>query len=208
YIPPPTADYSANITSGMRPLAVSFTDTSMGTQISAWYWDFGDGSTSTIQNPVHVYELSGSYDVRLNVSTVGGSDWKNVTAYITVTNATPLARFMSNITAGYAPLAVQFTDTTTDGTPDALFLTIGDDTTSTSQHPVHVYGASGTYDIRLRSSNPDGFTWENKTALIVVSPVPAPPPRRSGGGHSGGSMTTAIPTTISPSIPSETETVI
>jgi len=52
---------------------VTFTDTSTddGT-ITAWNWSFGDGGTSTGQNPVHTYTAGGTYTVTLTVTDIGG----------------------------------------------------------------------------------------------------------------------------------------
>jgi FOG: PKD repeat len=62
-----TAAFSASVTSGNAPLSVRFSDLSSG-RANAWEWDFGDGTTSEEQNPVHVYEYGGTYDVTLTVS--------------------------------------------------------------------------------------------------------------------------------------------
>jgi len=53
-IPPPTADFVGDPNSGCKPLTVQFTDKSEG-EITSWLWDFGDGGTSTLQNPTHTY---------------------------------------------------------------------------------------------------------------------------------------------------------
>lgn len=85
--PTPTAlvaDFTANITSGQAPLAVAFTDTSTGGPTS-WSWDFGDGSTSTEQNPVHTYTNEGLYTVTLTVENAHENDTVKKTAYIIVT---------------------------------------------------------------------------------------------------------------------------
>mgnify|MGYP000843893930 FL=1 len=64
---PPVADFSSNVTSGKAPLDVGFTDKSRGAPTS-WAWDFGDGSTSKDQNPIHTYSKAGVYTVKLTVS--------------------------------------------------------------------------------------------------------------------------------------------
>jgi len=69
----PQANFTANVTSGPAPLAVQFTDTSTGNP-TAWLWDFGDGSTSSQQHPVHTYLEEGLYTVNLTISTSRGSD--------------------------------------------------------------------------------------------------------------------------------------
>lgn len=78
-----SATFSANPETGKRPLPVTFTDSSSG-DISGWLWDFGDGSTSTEQNPVHTYSVPGKYTVSLTVTGVGGSDFSSRTDYINV----------------------------------------------------------------------------------------------------------------------------
>ena len=79
----PTADFSATPTSGTDPLDVSFTDLSTG-EPTSWNWDFGDGSTSTAQNPSHTYNTPGTYAVTLTVTNADGSDEEIKTNYITV----------------------------------------------------------------------------------------------------------------------------
>lgn len=71
--PAPTADFSLTPASGIVPLSVTFTDTSGGNP-TTWSWSFGDGTTSTVQNPTHVYTSAGSYTVALTVSNASGSD--------------------------------------------------------------------------------------------------------------------------------------
>ncbi|MBW6513682.1 MAG: PKD domain-containing protein [Candidatus Syntrophosphaera sp.] len=68
---PPQAAFTANPTSGLAPLTVQFTDqsTCLSGQIMSWTWNFGDGSTSNLQNPTHVYESAGVYTVSLTIYT-------------------------------------------------------------------------------------------------------------------------------------------
>ncbi len=79
--PPPQADFTADRTSGPVPLTVSFTDQSTGS-VDSWSWDFGDGFTSSQQNPSHIYVEPGDYDVSLTISFPGGSDTKTRNDYI------------------------------------------------------------------------------------------------------------------------------
>ena len=64
---PLNAAFSPSKTSGVFPLDVNFVDRSTG-NVSSWSWDFGDGSTSSDQNPSHTYNDSGRYTVSLTVS--------------------------------------------------------------------------------------------------------------------------------------------
>ena len=83
---PPVANFSGAPTSGAAPLVVSFADSSTG-EITGWSWDFGDGGTSTEQNPTYTYDVSGTYSVNLEVTGSGGSNTHIRTNYITVTDA-------------------------------------------------------------------------------------------------------------------------
>jgi len=81
---PLVANFTANTTTGPAPLAVQFNDTSTGNP-TAWLWDFGDGATSTEQNPVHTYTAPGNYTVGLTVSNETDSAALSRPGYIAVT---------------------------------------------------------------------------------------------------------------------------
>ncbi len=81
----PLAGFSANITSGDAPLTVNFTDQSTNSPIS-WEWNFGDGETANTQNPEHIYNQEGDYNVSLTVSNNFGSSVETKTNYIMVSN--------------------------------------------------------------------------------------------------------------------------
>ncbi len=82
---PPTANFTADITSGYTPLTVQFSDSSVGA-INSWSWVFGDGNNSAAENPVHTYSSAGTYQVELTVNGPDGSDQEVKTGYITVTD--------------------------------------------------------------------------------------------------------------------------
>ncbi|MCI0575506.1 MAG: tandem-95 repeat protein [Chloroflexi bacterium] len=75
------ASFTAAPLSGSVPLTVTFADASPG-NVTGWLWDFGDGLTSTLQSPAHIYTLAGVYSVVLTVSGPGGSDTLTRTNYI------------------------------------------------------------------------------------------------------------------------------
>ena len=79
----PAASFVADVTSGAAPLRVQFTDRSTNV-IFSWSWTFGDGSTSTQQNPAHVYSAAGTYTVALTVHGPNGSSTQTRAGYITV----------------------------------------------------------------------------------------------------------------------------
>ncbi len=87
YMSLPEADFSADPLFGLVPLAVQFTDLSVpgAGSINLWQWDFGDGTYSTEQNPLHTYQSPGLYDVSLTVhNTINQSDDMSREGYITV----------------------------------------------------------------------------------------------------------------------------
>ena len=169
-IDPPVAGFSANVTGGNAPLAVSFSDTSTG-NVTAWAWTFGDGGTSTDQSPTHIYTESGTYTVTLNASNAYGSDTLTQTDMITVSTA-PSASFSANTTSGDIPLAVKFTDTST-GDITGWQWNFGDDNISTDQHPEHTYTAAGLYTVTLTVSNAySESTSVRERYITAISPDP------------------------------------
>ncbi|SPF51664.1 exported hypothetical protein [Syntrophobacter sp. SbD1] len=81
----PVANFSATPTSGSEPLAVQFTDASTGL-VTSWSWVFGDGGTSTSQNPSHTYSTPGTSTVSLTATGSGGANSTTTPNYITVTS--------------------------------------------------------------------------------------------------------------------------
>ncbi len=80
----PVAGFNANLTKGVEPLTVQFTDASTGAPTN-WSWDFGDGNTSYARDPAHVYGSHGLYTVTLNASNLNGSNVMTRANYINVT---------------------------------------------------------------------------------------------------------------------------
>ncbi|HEX6098745.1 MAG TPA: PKD domain-containing protein [Thermoanaerobaculia bacterium] len=135
---------------------VTFTDQSGGAPTS-WQWQFGDGTSSTQQNPTKKYGTAGAYTVTLTVYRNDTS--AQTTRTITIANSTggtqlPVAAFEMSASAAIGTPVV-FTDRST-GTPSAWQWSFGDGGTSTLQSPTHVYGAPGTYTVTLTAWNAAG----------------------------------------------------
>jgi len=81
----PVADFSAAPLTGDAPLSVDFTDLSEGTNLTSWAWDFGDGGSSTAQDPTYVYSVPGTYTVALTATGDNGSDVEVKSDLIVVT---------------------------------------------------------------------------------------------------------------------------
>ena len=79
----PTAAFSGTPLNGEKPLTVQFTDSSTETPTS-WLWNFGDGRTSTDENPEHIYTEGGKFTVSLIVTNETGSDTETKTEYVIV----------------------------------------------------------------------------------------------------------------------------
>ncbi|WFN35680.1 PKD domain-containing protein [Methanogenium sp. S4BF] len=132
-----------------------------------WAWNFGDGTTSTEQNPVHTYAAAGVYDVALTITNPVGTDTAEEAGYITVTNPMTVD-FSASQNTGYAPLTVTFTDRTTSS-PTAWLWDFGDGATSTKQHPVHTYERAGAYAVSLTATNAYGSITEEKVRFVIVT---------------------------------------
>src|SRR5207245_2231573 len=103
-------------TAGEAPLTVAFTTTPTGGTLGYSYaWTFGDGGTSTSQNPSHTYTAVGTFAARLTVTDAIGATATATALTITV-NPPPTATASAGKTAGDAPLAVTFTGTASSGT--------------------------------------------------------------------------------------------
>jgi len=149
----PVADFSGSPTTGTVLLTVNFTDSSTG-DIDSYVWSFGDGGTSTEQNPTHIYQNIGTYTVSLTVSGTGGSDNETKTDYITVTGSgeAPDVDFSASPKSGSVPLTVQFTDFST-GEINSWSWSFGDNGTSEEQNPTHVYERPGAWRIKYQNQN-------------------------------------------------------
>ena len=128
-------------------MPMNFTDTSVviaGT-LTDWLWEFGDGDSSLSQNPVHVYDVSGTYDVKLTInSSLGCQDSKIQTVII---SDGPSADFSFSPTSILVNDIIGFTDLSS---ADASIYSwnFGDGTPlDSTQNPNHSYGSVGSYEV-------------------------------------------------------------
>ena len=169
---PPVASFAASVTSGAAPLALNFQNSSTGT-ITSYAWTFGDGTTSTVANPAHVYSAVGVYSVALTVTGPGGTNTQTRTNYVTVTAPPPpVAQFTGAPVSGTSPLTVNFTSTST-GNITSYAWTFGDGATSTVASPSHVYSTPGTYTVALTVTGPGGSNTQTRSNYVTAT-APAP----------------------------------
>ena len=166
--PAPVAAFTSSSPQGPIELTVEFTDQSTNLP-TAWFWDFGDGATSTLQHPVHVYTQPGTYTVSLTAMNGSGSDDQTQVDYVHAMPQVPVASFTSSATSGYVPLTVEFSDTSS-GPATSWSWDFGDGATSTQQNPVHVYTQPGTYSVSLTVTNESGSDVETLLDLVDVQP--------------------------------------
>lgn len=166
----PIASFLANPLSGCAPLVVNFTDNSSGNP-SAWNWDLGNGTLSSLKNPATTYINPGTYTVTLKVTGANGTNTVTKTSYITVYGK-PRVNFTANDSASCIPFVSAFRDlsTTTFGNITAWEWDFDDGTRSNEQNPSHSFTQTGNYNVSLKATNDAGcFNILNKLAYIKAS---------------------------------------
>lgn len=200
-----TANFSISNVSGIQPLLTHFTDTSTTSEatIDTWHWDFGDGNTSTDQNPDHTYEVSGTHSVNL---TITNSSLSLVSTKIqtVIVYKNPNCDFSSFNIQGNAPFTTYLYDTSTnlnDG-PYTYYWDLGDGNTSTSQYLYYTWNITGTYDVKHSVTDNVTTAWKNKTGYITVGTgITAPVASFYGGPQLGAPPLTVFFTDVSTNTP-------
>ena len=143
------ADFSAVSVQGCSPFTVQFRDNSTGSP-TQWFWDFGNGTTSTSQNPTATYPTAGNYTIRLIVRNSAEEDYEQKTNYITVFVTPQAGFFISGADSGCAPLQTAFADTSEffNASVKSRLWDFGDGATSNQQNPAHTF-AAGRYNVSL-----------------------------------------------------------
>ena len=169
------ADFVASDENGCPPLLVNFTDLSVVDSNTQYYWDFGNGTFSTQNNPSIVFTASGEYNVRLIISNETESDTIIKMNYIKV-YPLPEAKFnISGDTVGCAPFLITFVNTTSYSSEEEVNYTwsFGDGYGSNSESPIHNYLNKGNFDVTLICQNQysckDFYSIES--AVSVFNPV-------------------------------------
>jgi len=132
----------------------TFTDQSSNTP-TTWLWDFGDGNTSTSQNPANQYTADGTYFVCLTITNASGSDMLCDSVVVTgaTVNPPPVANF-SYTDNGTGLL--DFTDLSSNPPFISWSWTFGDGNTSAAQNPMNQYASNGTYTVCVTVTNANG----------------------------------------------------
>lgn len=173
----PQAAFSSNNTnSGCTPLIVQFKDISTGGSATWWRWDFGNGASSSQQNPGVIYTEPGAYTITFIAGNVDGSDTIVKTDYIQVYGK-PQVAFGAIPSAGCLPMNVQFIDSSRagSGTIASYIWDFGDGQISAQATPLHSYTAAGAYDISLTVQNSYGCkqSLQKKDLIKVANKISA-----------------------------------
>jgi gliding motility-associated-like protein len=147
--PLPQANFSYNFSCVGE--AIQFTDnsfTQMG-NITNWFWDFGDGTTSNLQNPLHIFNTPGMNIVTLTITTAGGcTDTRPRNIHIYPIPSLAFTALQNGVCLG-STMTIVNNSTSSNGAINNWFWDFGDGTTSSSANPVHTYTSPGTYNVTL-----------------------------------------------------------
>ncbi len=168
------ADFSF-VQDSLNYQTVQLLDESTG-DIDEWNWDFGDGNTSSEQNPVHVFADTGNYTVSLTIYNADSLNfcYDSVAQQVQVYVAMPecAANFIMHPDSGVnKPLLYHFHDLS-ENQPDSWLWDFGDGNTSTAQNPVHQYENPGDYEVSLTVTkiNPWGGDCVDTKSEIMETP--------------------------------------
>lgn len=165
----PTLTAGFTHTTGCQDSAIQFTDQSVSTTapLNSWTWDFGDGQTSLLRNPSHIYSAGGTYTVTLMVAnTKGCTDIKIQTTV--VVNPQPVAGFTASPVCVFSPDNFLYSGT---GTVTNYYWTFGNGASSTLQNPSAIYTTAGTENVTLITVTQYGCR-DTATQSVTVNPLP------------------------------------
>jgi PKD repeat protein len=172
---PPVASATASVTSGTAPLTVAFSSvnsTDPDGTIVGYRWNFGDGTTSTEPNPVHVYNSPGAFPAVLTVTDNSGfTATSGVTINVsTAANLLPVAVVGANVTSGNAPLTVNFSSQGSydpDGAIASYAWNFGNGAASNQANPSYTYTSAGNYMATLTVTDNGGAASSGSVSITV-----------------------------------------
>jgi PKD repeat protein len=154
--------------------AVTFSNTSVATDVSGaitgYLWNFGDGGTSTLASPSHVYGQPGVYDVTLTVTAANGTETIVREDFVVVGNPQPVAAFSGTPREIFVGDSVAFTDETQPSAGRILSRRwdFGDGATSTALNPTHRYDSPGLKTVSLTVNTAFASATESKQGYVLV----------------------------------------
>ncbi|MES2379049.1 MAG: PKD domain-containing protein [Bacteroidota bacterium] len=175
-LPLPTADFLvAKATCQNEPISFTDQSTAGDATIATWFWEFGDGQTSTEQNPAHIFNTSGDHIIKLTVTNNLGCVPSSTTRSIYVYKSIDMAFNYS--TPDCVTKAVTITDqsVSTDGFVLARVWDFGDGSPKETHNDAapfqHTYATAGSYQLKLTMNTDRGCT-SVLSKTIVISELP------------------------------------
>jgi PKD repeat protein len=153
--------------------AVQFMDqsTAQGAQPNRWYWNFGDNTGSTQQNPIKTFALPGQYTVKFAAGT--GSDCMSDTIeQIVRVGNIPSTQFSVADTCAATLATFTGGGNVNNGTINAWWWSFGDNTFGNTQSPSHIYANAGTYTVRFVGISSDGCPSDTLTRPVLIGSKP------------------------------------
>ena len=135
------------------------------TNATEYIWDFGDGTTSTLNAPIHIYEKNG--DVNIKLIAFKGELKDSVIKTISVQNIKPVSNFTVNSTDSIPLIFEKITFNNTSKYATSYLWDFGDGNTSTENNPLHSYSQTGNYTIKLTTYNEKGNNTVEKNITIT-----------------------------------------
>jgi PKD repeat protein len=180
-IPPPVCNphYVHNVVNGTDSIRFNYN----GSAATTYAWTFGDGTTSTLQNPVHMYPTTGNYTTCVTITTtnLGGTCTATFCDSFHVVIHPPVCNAHFNRNTLGSPDSIQFTYNGSAATTYAW--DFGDGTTSTLQNPLHVFAQGGTYHVCVTITTTNGAgTCSNTYCRNSIIPI-TPPVCSAHFGH-------------------------
>ena len=169
--PVPQVSFTASPRTGCAPLSVSFSDNTVSASpIITRNWDFGDGNTSNVANPIHEFTSAQDYSVILTVTNEHGCSQSAIQQDYVQVETQPEANFTYNVSESCeAPLEVSFLSSSS-GNIASYEWDFGDGNTSTQQNPTHVYETEGVFSVSLTVHTNSGCSHTHvKDDLIVIN---------------------------------------
>ncbi|PLX00866.1 MAG: hypothetical protein C0591_00480 [Marinilabiliales bacterium] len=155
------AQYAYYPDSSQSDYTYQFIDLSYG-EIDSWYWDFGDGSFSEEQNPVHTFISEGNFYVCLTITQ--GECQSTWCEYVSVTPLEDCFNYFTYEGTGNSVLFEGFHSNTETAT---YFWEFGDGLTAQGKVVDHTYSSTGTYFVSLISSDEDSCTAISSQIIAV-----------------------------------------
>ncbi|MDG1765207.1 MAG: PKD domain-containing protein [Flavobacteriales bacterium] len=176
----PEVNFEVDVQEGCYPLCIEFTDltTTQGSNIVEWSWDFGNGTTSALQNPSYCYQDNGVYSPIMSVEDEFGCyNDISIPGLITVLDAFPEVGFLPSTFADCNPPAIIEFENSSSGNGGLTSSWDFDDgfttTTVDASDITHTFTAVGLYEVCLHVEEPNGCAADS-CVLIDVSPAPTP----------------------------------